>query len=83
MSPLKRYVNNFVLRFAENGLYDIHLEWARRLFRAVFQVNKFRAASTDARDPIVVDLNLMFAIFAFYLIGIAVSIVVFVIELKI
>ncbi len=79
MSPLKRYVNNFILRFKENGLYDKHLEWIRRLNSDVFQVNKYKTTSTD---PVVLDIDLVFGILVLYLVGVAISMVVFILELK-
>lgn len=79
MSLLKKYVNDFVRRFIENGLYDKHLEWIRQLNRDVFQVNKYKTTNTD---PVVLSLDTVFGIFVLYLVGVTISVAFFVCELK-
>lgn len=81
-SQLKRYINDFVLRFVENGLYDRHLEWIRQLNRDIFQVDKYKTTNTET-DPVVLSLDVVFGIFILYLAGVAISFAVFVFELKI
>lgn len=66
----------------ENGLYDQHLEWMRQLNRDIFQVNKYKIARTDGSDPVVLDIDLMFGIFVLYITGVAISVVIFLFELK-
>lgn len=82
MSPFKKYINTFVLRYFENGLYDKQREWQVRLSRARYQVRKHEATVKDSVH-IVVDLNLISGLYAMYLVGIAVSAVVFIIELNV
>lgn len=67
----------------ENGLYDKHLEWIRQLNSDVFQVNKYKVARTDGKEPVVLSMDLVFGIFALYMVGVAISVVVFLFELKI
>lgn len=78
MSPFKTYVDDFVQRFVQNGLYDINLEWARRLNRDLYQVNKYTMAKTT--DPITLNLDISFGIFVLYIGCCAISLTVFVVE---
>ncbi|KAJ6630889.1 hypothetical protein Bhyg_16545 [Pseudolycoriella hygida] len=64
-SRLKEYVNHFIRRFIESGLYDRHLEWIRQLNKDVFLVNKYR---TTSKDPIVLSMEVVVGIFALYII---------------
>lgn len=78
-SLLKNYVNDFVRRFIENGLYDKHLEWIRQLNRDVLQVNKYKTTDTDV---VVLNIDTVFGIVVLHLVGVFISVVVFVFELK-
>ncbi|XP_037025484.1 uncharacterized protein LOC119066900 [Bradysia coprophila] len=81
-SPLKRYINDFVRRFVENGLYDKHLEWIRQLNSDVFQVNKYKKVRRDGKEPVVLDIDLVLGIFVLYIVGVVISVVIFLFELK-
>ena len=75
-SPLKEYVNDFVRRFIENGLYDRHLEWVRQYNRDHFQVK----IDTSSPALVVLSMNEMFDIFVLYFVGASLSVIVFVLE---
>lgn len=76
---MKIYVNDFIRRFVENGLYDKHLEWIRQLNSDVFLVNKYK---TTSKDPVVLNMDIVLGIFFLYIVGVTISVVTFCIELK-
>lgn len=78
---MKEYVNDFIRRFVENGLYDKHLEWIRQLNRDIFLVNKYKTTNTES-DPVVLSMDVFFGIFVLYDVGAAIAFLVFLFELK-
>lgn len=77
-SPLTPYVNLFILRFQENGIYDKQLEWMQNLNQAVFQIKQ---KEPSKRANVVLTTRMTNGIFLLYLFGMGAAIFMFVIEL--
>lgn len=77
-SPLTPYVNLFILRFLENGIYDKQLEWMKNLNEAVFQVKRREPPS---KENVVLTVEMTFAVFLVYSMGIGIAVLSFVIEI--
>lgn len=77
-SPLKRTINNFIMKYFEVGLYDKQLEWTNRLSDAIFETFKDKSSK---EVQIVLTMNMAFEIFLFYVLGVVVGSFVFILEI--
>lgn len=81
MSPYKKYANDFVLRFIENGLYNKHNEWVMQLNLANYQLKKRGSANIKRKIKVVINMDLLLGVAAMYMVGVAIALAVFVLEL--
>lgn len=75
-SNYKKYMDQFVLRIFENGLYNKHLQWATALINALF---RSPPSITDG-FTLVFTVNMISGVFNLYFAGLVISSIVFLIE---
>lgn len=79
-SSYKKYVNEFVLRIIENGLYDKHLQWSTALFNAIFRPPGSPPPIIIGTKQLVLTLTMISGVFDLFFVGVTLSCIAFLFE---